>query len=58
MSKSIKTKGIVKARSVSSMKGCRSKVEFHAENQRVATYPRIKRDNVFDVNNIVRFKEK
>lgn len=40
------------------MNGCRSKVEFHAENQRVATYPRIKRDNVFDVNNIVRFKEK
>ncbi len=58
MSKSVKTKGLVKARSVSSMKGCRAKVEFHAENQRVATYPRIKRDNVFDVNNIVRFKEK
>lgn len=58
MSKSVKTKKIVKARSVSTMNGCRTKVEFHAENQRVAAYPRIKRDNVFDVNNIVRFKEK
>ena len=58
MSRVIKTKGTVKARSVSTMSGCKTKVEFHAENQRIASYPRIQRDNVFDVNNIVRFKEK
>lgn len=58
MIKALKTKGAVKARSVSSMSGCRTKVEFHAENKQVAAYPRVKRDNVFDVNNIARFKEK
>ena len=58
MSKAIRTKGAVKARKASTMNGCRPKVEFHAENQRIASYPRIQRDNVFDVNNIVRFKDK
>lgn len=58
MSKAVKSKGIVKARSVSTMSGCRVKVEFHAESKRVAAYPRVKRDNAFDVNSIARFKEK
>ena len=48
MSKNVK--GIVKARSVSTMKGCRTKVKFQPENQRIATYPKVKRDNIFDVN--------
>ena len=56
MSKNVK--GIVKARSVSTMKGCRTKVKFQPENQRIAAYPKVKRDNIFDVNSIVRFKEK
>ena len=58
MSRVIKTKGTVKARSVSTMCGCKTKVEFHAENKRVAAYPRLERENVFDVNSIARFKEK
>ena len=40
------------------MSGCKTKVEFHAENKRVAAYPRLERENVFDVNSIARFKEK
>lgn len=51
-------KGTVKARSASTMERCRIKVEFHAENQQIATYPKIQKDNVFDVNSIVKFKEK
>ena len=58
MSKDVRPKGTVKARSVSTMSGCRAKVKFHAENKRVAAYPRIRRDNIFDVNSIARFKEK
>lgn len=54
-----KVTGNVKARNVSTMNGCKEKVEFHAANKKVAVYPKInKRENVFDVNSIVRFKER
>ena len=58
MGKVIKTKRTVKARRVTTLSGCKTKVEFHAENKRVAAYPRLERENVFDVNSIARFKEK
>lgn len=58
MIREAKIKEAVKARGVSTMRGCRTKVEFHAENKRVATYPKVKRENVFDVNSIARFKER
>ena len=48
----------VKARSLSSMKGLKPKVDFHPDNPQLAKYPKIKKNNIFDVNNVIRFKKK
>lgn len=58
MNKDIEKKGFVKARSLSTMRGLKPKVEFYPDNPNVATHPRIRREDIFDVNDIVRFKEK
>ena len=47
----------VKARSLSSMKELKPKVDFHPDNPHLAKYQRIKKNNIFDVNNIVRFNK-
>lgn len=58
MSKDDKKKGYVKARNISITKREKVKVEFHASSKRVAIYPQTReRDTIFDVNNILRFKE-
>ena len=48
----------VKARSLSSMKELKPTVDSHPDNPHLAKDQRIKKNNIFDVNNIVRFKKK
>lgn len=59
MSKNLSGEGMVKARNISTMRGCKEKVEFYAADKKIASYPKInKNDNIFDVNRIVKFREK
>lgn len=48
----------VKARSLSTMRGLKPKVDFHPANPQLATYQRIKKHNIFDVNDILKFDKK
>lgn len=58
MNKDTEKKGFVKARSLSTMRELKQKVDFYPNNPNVATHPRRNRYDIFDVNAIVRFKEK
>ena len=59
MSKNLNGEGMVKARNISTMRGCKEKVEFYAADKKIASYPKInKNDNIFDVYRIVKFREK
>lgn len=45
MSKNLNGEGMVKARNISTMRGCKEKVEFYAADKKIASYPKINKND-------------